>query len=215
MAAYATVAEFKAWLDDNPDNIVDASGNNYDALMSRLLESASRAIDEDTGRIFYAQTGVARTYYPDPSGTIHVVDLLSVTSIVMDANNDDVAETTLATTDYRLLPKTGGQGGVAVARYQEIQPAPAAARRFYPGWPVVITGNWGWTETYSGVVSAPREIQTACLILASRLYMRRYAKLGRAVIPETGVSEGLARNDPDYQAIVRRYAHPTMAMVFA
>lgn len=215
MATYATTAELKAWLDDNPDNVTDAAGNSNDALLARLLEAASRAIDEDTGRAFYAQTAAARTYYPDPGGVLHVVDLVSVTSIVMDANGDDIPETTLEATDYRLLPKTGGPGGVAVARYQEVHAAPGAARRFYPGWPVLITGNWGYTETFNGVVSAPRDIQTACLILASRYYMRRYAKLGRAVIPEAGVSEGLPRTDPDYLAIVNRYMHPLRRMVFA
>lgn len=211
VAIYATVAEFKDWLDDDPRNLVDAQGADTDARLTRILEAASRSFETDTGRIFYKQTATTRTYYPDPAGFVQVVDLLSVTSITIDANGDGTPETALATTDYRLLPKTGGHGGIAVARYQRIESELGSSYRFYNGRPVAIVGDWGWVETYNGVVRAPADVTTAVLILASRMAMRRSAKLGRAVIPESGVSEGLAKADPDYQAIVNRYIHPSMA----
>ena len=86
---------------------------------------------------------------------------------------------------------------------------------FRENMPVAITGNWGYVETIDGEVVAPRQVQTAVMILAARYLMRRQAKLGRAVIPEVGLSEGLPRTDPDYQAIVDRYKHPTMYQDFA
>ena len=211
MSSYASVEEFKDWLDDDPRNLVDGQGADIDARMTRLLEAASRSFETDTGRIFYKQTSASRTYYPDPAGFVQVVDLLSATSITIDANGDGTPETVLATTDYRLLPKTGGHGGIAVARYQRIESELGSSYRFYQDRPVAIVGNWGWVETYKGVERAPADVTTAVLILASRMLMRRSAKLGRAVIPESGVSEGLAKLDPDYQAIVQRYMHPSVA----
>mgnify|MGYP001344769726 CR=1 FL=1 len=211
MSSYASVEEFKDWLDDDPRNLVDGQGADIDARMTRLLEAASRSFETDTGRIFYKQTSASRTYYPDPAGFVQVVDLLSATSITIDANGDGTPETVLATTDYRLLPKTGGHGGIAVARYQRIESELGSSYRFYQDRPVAIVGNWGWVETYNGVERAPADVTTAVLILSTRMLMRRSAKLGRAVIPESGVSEGLAKLDPDYQAIVQRYMHPSVA----
>ena len=106
MTMYASIPEFKAWLDDTPDYQVDADNNPRDPMLERLLTAASDAFVEDTGRIYHRETGAARTYYADPAGFVWVHDLISVTSIIIDANNDDTPETTLTTAQYRLMPKT-------------------------------------------------------------------------------------------------------------
>lgn len=211
---FATVNELKEWVDDSNDFQTDADGNSREPLYTRLLTAAADAVMLDCGRQFFKSTAEARTYYPDPAGFIWVHDLISVTSILYDGNGDDTPETALTSAQYRLLPKTGGYGQAAT-RYTQIYPGVNSGHLFIPGRPVLITGDWGYVETIDGQVVAPRDIQLASLMLASRYLMRRKAKLGRMVIPEAGLSETLPRTDPDYQAIVERYKHPLMLQSFA
>lgn len=207
--SYITVKEMQEWIDDNPARITDASGNDRDAMLATLALAVSRRVERDTGRIFYKQTSVTRTYYGEVDHTLWVVDLLSTSpTITIDANGDDVPET--AFTDYVLLPKT--ENGIAATRYQKIRPSLGATYTFWPGRPVTITGDWGY------VVDAnrpPEEIRTACLIMATRWYMRRKAKLGRAVIPEVNISETLAKTDPDYQSLIAPFVHDSLMLQFA
>lgn len=209
---YATAAELKEWIDDRTGRVTDADGNSRDTMLDAILQAESRVVEKVCGRVFYASSDEARTYYPTPERTVWVVDLTSSSpTIVIDNDGDETPETTLTSADYVLLPTT--EQGLAPLRYQMIRSKLGSSYTFYPGRPVQITGNWGYVEE----AATPPAIKQAVLLRAARHFTRRKAKLGRVVIPETTVGETLAREDPDYMAMVEPYMHPLVkpAMMFA
>jgi len=202
---YVTADELASWIDDaGMANLTDASGNDRRPMLETLAEAASRQVDADCGRIFYRQVGATRRYYPDITGTVHLVDLIAsvVPTIVLDIQGNEVPTVTLATTDYVLLPRIEQSGVEASARYQAIKRNRFGGYQFFHGYAVDVTGDWGYIESDG---RAPSGIRTAVLIMASRLFMRRQAKLGRAVVLEAGISEGLSKTDPDYLAQIEPY----------
>lgn len=208
---YGSVEELKAWLAEDPTQVLDANDQSMDRMLGSLLDAASRRIDDDCGRIFYKQTATTRSFYPNRVGVIEVVDLLSVDSILIDTDGDDVAETTLATTDYVLEPLTE-ESGIGVARYQRIRAARNGGYSFGYRWKVTVTGTWGYVDSQN---RAPDSIRAAAVILASRWFMRRHAKFGRMVIPESGMTETLPVNDPDYAMLIQPYIHDERLLDFA
>lgn len=208
---YGNVETLKAWIAEDPTQVLDANDQSMDVLLGSLLDAASRRIDDDCGRIFYQQTATARSYYPGRTGIVEVVDLLSVTSIVIDTDGDDIVETTMATTDYVLEPFTE-ESGLGAARYQRIRSSLTGGYKFGYRWKVTVTGSWGYVD---GQGRAPDSIRTAAMILASRWFMRRHAKFGRMVIPESGMTETLPVNDPDYLMLIQPYIHDERVMNFA
>lgn len=72
-----------------------------DARLVRLLESASRQFDRDTGRHFYAVTAT-RYFTASDSGCLIVPDLLSITALHTDDGSRGYA-TAWAVTDYETL----------------------------------------------------------------------------------------------------------------
>lgn len=207
---YVTASELAAWIDDaGLNNLTDASGKTRDVLLETLVEAASRQVDADCGRIFYKQTATKRRHYPDLSGTVHVVDLLATPTPTIEYNvsGDETTFSTLATTDYLLLPRTEEGGTIAATRYQMIRAGRFGGYVFLPGYALDVTGSWGYVDADG---RAPAGIRTAALIMAARLYMRRHAKLGRAVVLEAGLSEGLSATDPDYQAQIEPFRHQSV-----
>jgi len=195
---YVTWEEFANWLDDaGASKLTDANGADRRVMFERLIEAASRSVDSDTGRIFYLQTATTRRYYPDPIGRVPVVDLLKTPTptILVDTDGTGTPSTPLAATDYTLLPFTDDNSPTTSTRSTMIRPSRTSARLFVPGYPLDVTGSWGYVGPDG---RAPAGIQTAVCIKAARLYMRRRAVLGRAVVLEAGLSEGLSKSDPDY-----------------
>ena len=131
---YASLTDLKSAL-----TITDTSD---DAELLRLLGMASRVIDRHCGRWFYART---ETHYPQAMGGICLnagADLLSVTTLKMDADRDATFECTLASgTDYVLYPY-GDQ------EYPKLQVNLDTRQGAYTYWPrgmmsVQIAGVWG------------------------------------------------------------------------
>ena len=168
---YATVAEFKAWARITSTDATD------DTVITDILDSASRVIDNETRRTFYARTETR--YYDVPetkSLFIQDDDLLTITTLT---NGD--AEV-LTTTDYILVPNNG-----------------------YPKWAIKLkdssTKSWeedsdGNTEqvisiagTWGYSASAPLDIKQACLEIATSYYHKRFGEnmTGESTITEGGV----------------------------
>lgn len=96
---YVSRAEYK--------DRVGITDDDHDFMVDRVLESASRWVDQVTGRRFYTTDADETRYYtaqwywqidvPD--------DILSITSLTTDANGDGVYETTWTEgTDFYLGP---------------------------------------------------------------------------------------------------------------
>lgn len=63
---------------------------------------------------------------------------------------------------------------------------------------VRITGIWGWS-------AVPYEVQSACLIQSSRIFVRRQSPFGIAGTPELGTVRLTSRLDPDVEALLRPF----------
>jgi hypothetical protein len=190
---YVALVDLKAWL--------GITGSTDDARLELAIEGASRAIDAECSRQFYASTATRYFETDDPMRCDLNDDLLSVTSIAYDSTGrrDYV---TLAGTDYELDPE--------VAPYRIVYIAPAA-NVFFPidqRRAVRIVGSWGHNATGS----APQAIARACLILATRYFKRKDAPFGVLGTPELGFMRVTAR-DPEIRALLNPYRRYEMGAV--
>lgn len=197
---YATLAELKARL-----NITDTS---EDTILEAVIEAASRSIDSETGRVFYAASET-RYYTAEDYTVLFVDDLLEVTSLKSDINADRVYETEWTTTDYDLEPYNARSATGEKVPYTRVRLAPYSTRSF----PTVrkgveIVGSWGYCATGSH----PKAINEACLLMAARLFKRKDAPFGVLANPEFGAIN-LPRLDPDVRLLIRPYVRPTIGAV--
>ncbi len=139
MNAYANVAQLKARLDLADDA-------TEDALLCALLEAVSRQVDGYCGRIFYVETatllfdgdGAKELWLQDE---VRIRDLLSVTTLKFDDDQDGDFDETLASTDYLLRPSNAG-------RYSYVLIHPEGDYGAFPKGleTVQIVGSWGYRD---------------------------------------------------------------------
>jgi hypothetical protein len=185
---YATLAELKSMR-----NITD---NSHDDLLQSRLTRASRAIDDRTGRRFYADgTATARTYrvqgrttYSDDGELLLVDDISTTTGLIVEVGD---GTTFTAVTDYLTEPEN------AIARYRAIE----ALRRDVGYWCtnryVRVTAKWGWP-------AVPDPIVEATLLLANRRFERIQSPEGVAGWADQGPIR-VSRFDPDIEDLVGPY----------
>ena len=138
---YADVAAFRRRF---ANSATLDSGDQVEVL--RVLEAASREIDDYTRRTFYAETA---TRYFDGNGRAELWlplskdgDLLSVTTLKVDEDGDGVYELTLAAnTDYWLWPdNVTPKNRIDInLNSTQLSAFPCGRRR------VEIVGSWGYT----------------------------------------------------------------------
>lgn len=110
-----------------------------DAKMEKLIEEASRWIDNVTGRQFYAS--IATRYFTAQADWFcRVDDLLSVTTLKTDTDGDRTYENTWLATDFELVPSNS-------TPYLRIEVSPKGTYSF----PLIrkgveIAGKWGYGE---------------------------------------------------------------------
>lgn len=175
---------------------VFADGDVRDALMA-----ASRAIDNATGRRFYADADAnqIRYYNPLTDSFVRIDDLVTLTTLKTDPGGDGTYEETWASTDYALSPLNASANGIP---YGYIERQPGGDYYFTPGtYPntVQVTGKFGWA-------SVPDAIKLATGIYASRLLKRvREAPFGVAGIGLDGTPVRVSAIDPDIEALIAPY----------
>ncbi len=183
---YAGIDQLKASLD------IQLGDTNDDDLLERAIEAASRSIDELCGRHFYSATET-RYYEADGWDVIDVDDLVSVTSVKTDEDQDRVYETTWAVTDFELDPSDGPP-------YTRIYATPTGSYAF-PVWQrraVQVVGTFGWS-------AVPMPITQACLLMAARVWKRKDTPLGIQVgKPEFG-NLSIPGKDPDVERLLMPY----------
>lgn len=174
---YADLADLKLRVRINADDGLS------DARLESSITAASRAIDESTGRRFYAATETRVYQAGSLSCLLLPDDLLSVTTLKIDTDGDRTFETTLATTDYYLLPLNAVADG---RPYTEIAIDRINGAYTFSGWPqgVQIAGSFGYCATGSH----PAPIEEATLRLAERLFKLSDAPLGVTGSLELGVA---------------------------
>lgn len=166
-----------------------------EAHLQRALEAATQWIDNHCSRTFaLSAADVTQYHYPNSDGTIDLVDLATVTSVAIDTNGDRTYATTLAASDYELLPANG-------PRYYQLRIWPSSSYAFTPGRRVRIVGKFGYVEGGQ----PPAAVQQACQILATRFYIRKDAPLGILESTNIGQFERLSASDPDVIALLIPY----------
>ncbi len=152
---YATLTEFK--LEKTIDNV----NAEDDTSIEDIIEAASRFIDTETGRTFYARTETRN--FDVPVGTRELRlddDLLAITTLT---NGDDIV---IADTEYILLPaNVDPKFAIVLKSTSSIiwQPDSNGGTEQV----IDVAGTWGWVATH------PDNIKRACLMIATDYYDKR------------------------------------------
>jgi hypothetical protein len=182
---YCTLADIK--------NTINSLGMNTDpiddAVIERLVESASRYIDDATNRRFYVNS-VDETRYYQSNNYIRcfVDDLVSVTTLSVDVDMDRVYETSFTTADYDLCPDNATILGEP---YTYIQAVPLRINgRYFPKHPkgVKIVGKFGYP-------AVPGQIKEACIQIVTNLYQARRGVGAEGVATITGAGVVITPKD--------------------
>lgn len=170
-----------------------------DTALEAAILTASRMIDDYTGRFFYRDgtTGapVTRYYTPDSWYITNLDDFVSLNQIALDDDFDQTYTTILAASDYLIDPVNNARRGWPYNRITAID------RYIFPyAYPqsVRVQAVWGWP-------SVPAEISMATKLQASRLFIRRQSPFGIAGTPEIGTVRLTSRLDPDVEALIRPF----------
>ena len=179
---YITQNDLKAFVG------IPTSDTADDDLLDNAINGASRQIDAFCGRKFYADaSATAREYFTNDYFKLYVDDISTTTDLVIKYDDDDdgTYETTVPSTEYKLLPINGVVGGIEGSPFYLIQlnsdgdyewPLSNTSNRPY----AQITAKWGYATT-------PEPIKYACKMLASELFAMRNAPLGVAGVGDFGV----------------------------
>lgn len=174
---YCTLAELRGWT-----GISETSHTADDTRLEMAVEAASRYIDKLTGRRFYVTTTDETRYYTASdedrlSGRDGLDDIVSITTLKTDDDEDRTYSTTWAATDYDLLPYNASLDGGAYTRIETTPDGdydfPTCAKG------VQIVGKFGRS-------TAPTVVKQATLILASYLFKQKDTPLGVQGSSETG-----------------------------
>lgn len=186
-SAYATAIQYRA--------VTGKTDTAQDADILTDLTAVSRHIEGILGRFFNVDVAdVARIYIPDKTADTLSVDDLSAapTTVEVDADDDGTYSTTLAATDFELLPLNAAKGPEAWP-YNEIRMTPwGDYSYFYKGYRVRVTAKWGWPAVPEAVQRATIHL-TAILRLETPRATNRIVELGEA-IEASPAAQGILRN---------------------
>lgn len=203
---YVTAADVKAHL--------EKSLATHDDQIERAIAAARAFTDEKTGRGFRFYEAETRYAQVQWDGSVPVVDLISVTTIHIDVDNDLTYSQSIADDSYILEPRNDPDGSPA-HRFQKICPFSGGddSRYFVPGRQVKIVGDWGFVETAdgsvptSGTAVTPEMIQYANVLLVARWYKRRESPVSATSMPAFGFRR-MFEGDKDAMDILEEFTHP-------
>lgn len=185
---YTTLADFK-----NLKSIVSTDSVD-DGVIENLIEQASRIIDTETGRTFYARTETR--YYNVPYGRQLIVDddLLAVTKLT----NGDGTE--ILATDYYLMPRNVSPKYAIVLKEMSgaYWTADSSGNTEYV---IPVEGSWGYSAT------TPADIRRACEGIVLSTYQNRYGQTVTGVATVTGAGVVITPKDIPAESwqIIRAY----------
>ena len=189
---YTTLADVR-----NALQIEDSLDDN-DIQMAII--SASRMIDDYCQRAFYQEGTVAepvtRYYTPVNPWYLEIDDLVEPTELRTRANQSGpFNQVWNLDTDVMYEPINNPTKGWPVTRLLAIQTY--VFPYFFPQ-TVKLTGVFGWKEV-------PYEVEMACKIQASRLFVRKQSPFGIAGSVELGTVRLNSRLDPDVEMLLKPF----------
>lgn len=169
-AAYASLEDLKEYLG------IATATRDEDVLLSDLLDRATKAIDNYTGRVFWPATETR--YYESGAVEDRVLyldrDLVSVTTLT----NGDSDSTSISSSDYWLLPRNDGPPYYGI----RLKSSVSTTWEFDVDYWVSVAGTWGWSST------PPLDIEQACIRWASYMFRQKDASVfDTTAIPDQGV----------------------------
>lgn len=189
---YATLAEVKAACR------IPNSDTGEDAMIEKVIESASRRIDGYCGRFFYQVANTTIRFYPIDEYRATFPDIASSNiTVATDDEGDGTYSDTWAATDYLLNPTD------AVLQSRPYTSMTAVAGKTFPIFTtpalpsLQITATWGWS-------AIPDDVQEACILLSMRQYSRYNAPLGVAGFSDMGAIT-VRSIDPDVRDLLSPY----------
>lgn len=189
--AYCTLQDVKnALAIDDPQD---------DLAIEAAIMSASRMIDDYTGRFFYKDgtqaSPVVRYYTAKDWWTTNVDDFTVITQIATDDNFDQLYTTVWSTSDYLVEPVNNPRRSWPLTRILAI-----GAYIFPYNLPqsVKVTAAWGWS-------AVPEEVKMACKLQSARFFIRRQSPFGIAGSPEIGTVRLSSRLDPDVELLLKPF----------
>lgn len=167
---YATVGELRDRMRD-PNDKLDAG------LLEASVRVGSRAIDKYTRRRYWKNTSVSNRLFNvfdpwDPT-FVYIDDVATLTGVVVKTDDGTGAyATTMASTDYMLLPLNADKDGGAYSWNELI----ALNGKTFPVSPsgrpsIQVTATWGFS-------AVPDQVRESCLLKASRYYKRKDSPWG-------------------------------------
>lgn len=158
-----------------------SSITTHDAALLALIEQASRAVDVDCNRHFYAETAV-RLFDVKRRDRVAVDDLLAVTTLETDGELDLTYDTTWTASDYFFNPPNSYPKTLIVAH-------PTGTYTFTVGERALrVTGSWGFGD---GKRAAPWDSVGATGTVATTngttltLSVSAAVKVGETILCET------------------------------
>ena len=140
--AYADLTTLKS------SGALNITGTGFDARLLALLEDVSRWTDGYCNQHFYVLTS-ARRFDGDGGQELHLPDLISVTSLKTDQDQDRVFELTWTSSDYLLYPlNVEPQQPWGRPYTRVLVDTEAGTRQVFPAGrsTVEIVGKWGFRE---------------------------------------------------------------------
>ena len=191
MSNYCTIAEVKA--------VLGIGDTTYDTILTRLVDTVSRAIEDKTGRVFYPSDTETRNYLPESSGYCIIDDCNTFTSLVAQNSTWTLGQ------DFYLQPINAAFQGIPFTSIRTIARPFLFTKADVPTtWSVLdgrvqVTGSFGWAAT-------PGPIHDAAILMAERMFKRqREAPTG---FFSTGVDSPVVRVrafDPDVAELLSPY----------
>lgn len=188
--AYATLQQVKAAV-----RITDAVD---DSLLEMAVESASRLIDAECDRVFYASGTATRYFVPTNAVLVDIDDAITITEVAADYDGTLTYPTVFASSDYVKEPLNNLSGGQPwpTTRLRAVQDN--VFTRIGDDPTVKVTGTWGFGT------AVPTMVTQACIIQASRIYKRLDSPLGVAGFGDLGAIR-VGKTDPDVAMMLRPF----------
>jgi len=191
--AYASAAQLKARLG------LDDSNTSQDELIQDALDSVSLSIDRYCGRTFARDVVASDRWATIGPYGIETDDFWTTTGLVVTPYSENTAQTAWTLdTEFRVGPVNGIRDGVPGWPYNRLDYTYAGVpwgRDLLGCFRVKVAAQWGWA-------AVPKDVQSACLILAAAELKLKDAPFGIAGFGDYAVR---ITNNPAAEAKLRPY----------